>query len=655
MKHKKFVNILLLASITLFSTLSSIPTGAAASSLESTLGHNFDEEYWSVLYDFAGEYLEKDYNPGTHAGEKVAGLTDNNTNVDNKYFGAYTNMSGVQSLYLALQNNSWGLDAGNNTLYGCNPYQVLIQHSKPPGDDDISIVTVNSFLGLIAYQDNKTAGITDVVDENDQMYLGWSYYSELHKFLVNLLFWANDIPSYMHFDNTTKCTATPIPIVKTGTLENTTLKYGMSYRNIFVLWQKMEINETLGSEASITGAKIVQGCSAFALLEELNFTFVQNYVDNKTSGIREVKTTTEYDIGKISDLWVVGDDENISQGFNGQYLNLSKSNVNMGYYNTTNVTTRLSGNATIPGFSLAVVNTANMFVIDHKTNKLFNGNAQMTDPANNTFGSASSNLSTAQYAFNNISAYKMDFASKPNYTFNGVTEYAAPTRVLKNDAVKINTSPGVLTRVLLSLLAAGFIGNITGSVAALLITLVKAFEVQFYYLTCFPVWSGGTINQDPVFSAFVDIPAAPASTTTTTPTGNPLDEGPGGLIVLFAIVVICGVVIKKKKGKKPDNKGDKKPAEVPPPQNQQPRQQDVRYAQPAPQYQQQTPPNQQQMPPNQQQTYFGQTAAAQPQQQQPVNQAPAVQRPSIPNNCRFCGGKLDASNPSFCPTCGTQQ
>ena len=59
----------------------------------------------------------------------------------------------------------------------------------------------------------------------------------------------------------------------------------------------------------------------------------------------------------------------------------------------------------------------------------------------------------------------------------------------------------------------GIIGNVTSANAlisglASLILAVQLDLADFVYVTCFPEWSGGTINQDPTFTAYANIPSA---------------------------------------------------------------------------------------------------------------------------------------------------
>jgi len=526
---KKKIGIFLIFSLLGLSIFTSIPmVTAAPASLEAALGHNFDEEYWSGLYDFAGDHLVYDNNPGPLNGSITTGATDSNENIDNIFYGAYSNIGSVQSLYLAFHNFTWGNTANNNSLYGCSPYQVLAQHFVPAGQPNIHIVAVNSFLGLLAYKDNKTDGDTSLPDQNDEMYMGWSYWSEYHKLVANLMFFANRLPQWMYFNKTDRTTPDPIYLEKTTSTNGTSYSYGMTYTNLFILWQKISI--TQGLDDTVTSAEIVTSCSAFALLDNLTFRFIVNYTDSVDQpGLKEVKTTTEYDIGEITDLWVVGDDANNATAFDGQHFTLTTlNNTDLCYYNQTNngVGKRLNGTASTPGFSLAVVNTANIIVMDFsKFGFVHSGSNDFVDQDGGSLGASTKNISAAELEIDDSAAYKIDFAGKPKYTLGGTTEYNAPTRVVRNDAV--STQLGFLQRFLLTWLIAGFVGNITGRAAAFWTTLFKMNEVEFYYGTCFPEWSGQTITQDPTFTAYV----SPSSS-----------KIPGYELILTTFVGIIGVI-----------------------------------------------------------------------------------------------------------------
>ncbi len=489
----------------ILSIFSVIPLGQAAPiPIESKIGHTFSEDYWSILYDFAGDYLEEDYNPGPSQDDVSVGLTDNITTTDSKFFIAWNNIQNVQSLYIAMQNYTW--DNTNSTRYGCAPYQLLIQHFRPAGQTNIHIFVLNTFFGLLAYrEDTSNPGIPNIPDQNDSLYMGWSYYSEYHKFLANLIFLLNGAPKYMYFDNETRTKAVPIPMDET---EPGTYKYGMSYKDVFILWQK--INVTEGLDNTVTKAEIIEKCSAFALLSEINFTYVVSQKESTIPGLNEITTTTEYDIGEIKDLWVIGDNGTVANYFGGENISITiPTTANIGYYNGTAAANRISGIASIPGFSLAVINHVNIIVMDlnnwqHQFQ--YSGNTDFIDESNNTLGASAKNITEASYDFMDNPAYKIDFASKPNYLHDGSTTYPAPTRVLRNDAIRTPLPLGFMENLYIRSVLALMIANLTGSGLAGLIGFFSPIleDAKFFYLTCFPVWSGGTINQDPTFTVYIE-------------------------------------------------------------------------------------------------------------------------------------------------------
>lgn len=519
MRLNKKITATAIFSLFALSMFSAMQPVAAASSVEDAIGHKFTEEYWSVIYDFAGQYLEKDYNPGSYASSLGEGLTDNNTGFDANFFLAWNNIQNVQSLYVGFQNSSY--DASNSTLYGCAPYQLMLQHFRPPGQAKIHVFAVNTFFGLLAWRDNLTAGTQGIPDQEDNLYMGWAYFSELHKSMVNTIFWTKGVNRSYWIDNTSRGYADPIPMTKTVVGNNTTYKYGMSYKNIFLLWQKIEVTE--GLDDSVDEAAVINNCSAFGIISELNFTNIISYNESKDfPGLTEVTTTTEYDIGPMNKLWVLGDNHTVSDYFNGNRTEISNPDVNVTYYAGDSIMKRLGGNASLgfAPFGLAVVNHANLIVIDlSKPYYKYDGDTDFVDSTNATLGASDKAIGTAMYNITaNNTAYKIDFASKPTYTLNGGTAMNAPTRVLRNNAIKDPLGP--LARLFVFIVLGAYILNITEEYrtslpawqdflysSALLVNVIDQLaNKKFFYLTCFPKWENGQIAQDPTFTAYIETP-----------------------------------------------------------------------------------------------------------------------------------------------------
>jgi hypothetical protein len=548
-------------------TTSSLDSSAEESipdAFKSLFGHTVDEKYWSIIFDFAGNKLMKDYNPGPYAGDLNNGTTDSDNTTDANFYMAWNNLKNVDSFYFALQNYSWS--EAEDYYYGTSPFQYFLQHFRIP-TTNTHVFTLNKFLGLLAYQDDPT-GIDTVPDENDSLYIGWPQYGEFHKFIVNYIFNITGVDSKYWIDNTTVGTAEPIPMEYNETEDSYT--FGMSYQNIFVLWQKLSIEEGLGGstgDPSVMFSEIVNNCSAFGMFSSINFTFTITKED-VGGGYTRVNTTTDYDIGKLDSLWIMDDDDTIANHFGGESFNITipeeSIDLDIGYYNETpGIQDRLDGNSTNPGFGLAVINAANVAVV--KMTSIFfglleipdpdaSGLANFTDEFGNPLGEVSANITQASYNSSGDQVYTIDFASKPTYEWDngsGPITYDAPTRVLNNDIVKTNIT-GIFDASALLITSIFIIASANNPLTGFLtgLEVIEQFLTnRFFYLTCFPRWSGATINQDPTFSVFV-----PPSTPSI-PLGLGGDSGGGGgfpiLIVVFAVGIVAvagiGVIIWKKR------------------------------------------------------------------------------------------------------------
>ena len=323
--------------------------------------------------------------------------------------------------------------------------------------------------------------------------------------------------------------------------ETETYEFGMCYEDIFVLWQDIDVEE--GLDQSVQETQIVNNCSAFAMISSINFTFrIKSAQSTTNPGYNEITTTTEYDIGELDDLWIISDNESTASYFGGESFN-NVAGIDIGHYNSTNdgIAARLNGNETVPGFGLSVINTANVEVL-HVPNWLSAVepiDVQFTDSNNNQLGNSFMNISQSELTFNDTLAYSIDFASKPNYVWDGTETLEAPTRVLKNSLMKTNTSNLVNLETRLTL--ATLIGYLTSNLWASLQSFFNddIFGEQYFSLTCFPKWQGKSISQDPTFTVFVK-PEGP-------------DGIPGFELTVIGLVGLCSVsliaykVWKKKK------------------------------------------------------------------------------------------------------------
>ncbi|MBN1801961.1 MAG: hypothetical protein JW891_10670 [Candidatus Lokiarchaeota archaeon] len=485
-----------LLSMTIVSILMlSFATPLVAAAGENLYDHSFAEEYWDVSYDFLGFQLEEDYKPGVYNG--TATHNDSITDVDSKFYQTYTNVGGVQSLYIAMQNFSWDLDNGyNSSEYACAPFQLLVQHFNPGGDPATHLFVVNRFLGLMAYYDYKTDP-AELPSNRNHMFLGWSFYSGYHRLLLNERLNDAGAPSWMHVDPSIETEAIPINLKKTTTSTGAEYSYGMSYKNVFTLWQPLSVSAGLDSSSTNLGNIV-----AASVIEELNFTYITT-IDNG-----KVTTRVKYNIGEMTNLWVFSQwEEIISTAIGGDSLNLG-SGYYLGYYNNSaggGIGARLSGFGIYPGFSLAVINTVNImrFNIDEGSGSEIG----FQNSTGSTIGQITHEIPAATCYINGHPVYKLNFDETSNYTLDGTEEHESTTFVVGRGLVSTPINFGTILGF--GAFIAGFIGNLTETragirvlLAAYILSHLSSVSVGFYYVTCFPDWAGGTIEQDPTFTAY---------------------------------------------------------------------------------------------------------------------------------------------------------
>ena len=497
----KFISLATVFAV-IFLTVS--PTAFAAVGQDVTFqgytGHSLSEDSFSMIYDIEGNEMVKDFTPGSYAGELDDGATDENPVVDKNFYATYTNMGQVHTMYMANQNIT--LDAANETKYGCAPYQLMINHFRAPGNYEVFVI--NTFLGLMAYRENAT-DVNGVPDADEELYLGWTAFSELYKHYFNQGLNKSNIPEYCLFDDSTRSTGTPIQMTKQVSGDDNIYEYGMSYKNIFVVWQKIDIQDGLNETAGMNYANIVRRVAAVCMLDSLNFTF-QVKGTNSTTGYTNVTITTEYEIGAVKDLWILGDGPKVANYFGGHNYEYKtpEHNLNITLYNeTTPIAERLQGNVSTPGFSVAVANYADVvalgtrppssFVRDRLENRI------EPDAETKNITRAELMLSVRRRA---VEAFEIDFEGKDTYILDGneAEPLHAPSRVLKNTKLR---SP---MATFLYWEARDFLVNVYQNIATDF-TIADRLRVMFnrgsiFYLTCFPKWNGKSIVNDPTFTVF---------------------------------------------------------------------------------------------------------------------------------------------------------
>jgi hypothetical protein len=538
-----FVLIFSMVSIMSVSTLAAGVTTPKRTVTE-TLGHSFEEDSWAIEYDVLSGKLIKDLTPGPNSSDYKDLAQDPSPFRDSKFYAAYINTGQVQTFYMALMNYTF--DNRNVSNQGVAPFQVLLQHYRAPGGNHVIIQ--NSFAGLVAYQENGT--VNGVPDKNDTMYYGYTLNSEMHKHMINR-YLSTEI-GYSPFNQNLIPKVTPLPLSNTTTGDLIEYTFGMSYENLFVLWHQIDRSDDMNTTTK--AVNVLDKIVAISSLDSINFTYklTGTVVEDKAVNIT---TTTEYDIGKTSDLWILNDNKNYSEAIGGKFYNLTHSPTRtVSRYNTTTaVANRLAGNINLTGFGLGISNFARITVLSG--NKSAQNDTQVIDNAGGLVDGerANYNVTKLDIRAGQKPAFLIDFASKPNYTLNNGTPMAAPVKLYPNLQVK---SP-VLHH--LDELAQRYLKPmVTQAISVRLQKTKEKLDVKesditidvkkrhLFYTICFPKWEGKQINQDPTFVAFTE----PVDFTSITSDARGIDGYALATIMLGGLGAVALTLIGIKKRRK---------------------------------------------------------------------------------------------------------
>lgn len=497
-------NITISSLILIFSFLVSIGAALALdpSPISLETGHRWIEDSWGINYDVLSGKLVEDYTPGDYKDELNDTGDDLSPELDANYYIAYINLGQVQTIFMALESYIFYRDYANFT--GCAPYQIMQQHFRTPSG--AHVLVQNSFAGLVAYQENDI--VNGVPDRNDTLYYGDSLHSQYHKFLFNNRL--NFSLGYRPIDQSTSIKATPVLPEKTEDGDQISYKFGMNYEDLFIVWH--DINEDTDFSSIDNATDLIGRAVAFTSLSYLNFsyTITGTLVEDRPVNIT---TTTEYDIGPITDLWIINDEETYTETTGGNFYDLLFTDHNISRYNTsTAIEDRLDGDDEHLGFGLAVSNYARITVIAATVEG--QDESVVVDDENRPVDGAIAdyNVTRLDLRTDNRPSFGIDFASKPNYTLGGGGDpIFAPVKLYPSVRLRaraINRIDG---------LAVNFLNTINRAMVKARIEFAnenfdlddREIEINvarrnILYTICFPEWSGKSIYQDPTFTAYAD-------------------------------------------------------------------------------------------------------------------------------------------------------
>ncbi len=542
MKMKTQILSLSLLTVLVFSSFGSV-FAVGDHTVSELIGHKFTEESWAIRYDVLSRQLVEDLTPGEYSGDLNETLPDQAPIRDAIFYIAYMNLGQVQTVYMAF--DSFSNDNRNDTYYGVSPYQIIQQHFRTAAGKHV--IVQNAFTGLVAYKENGTDN--GVPDRNDTLYYGDSMNNQLYKFYLNRIL--NYTVGYLPFDMGVMPQSIPKVLERSNTSEGFEYTFGMDYTDLFLVWYPVSLPDDVNELTA--GDSILGRAVAFSALSYLNFTYKLSgaLVEDRPVNIT---LTTEYDIGPINDLWIVNENEDVTDAIGGEYFDLEFTNYNISRYNTTeSIETRLSGTEETPGFSLAVSNYARIINIeatveDAYDTEVVDGEGEIVEGED-----ANANVTALDLRTGDRSAYKIDFASKPDYVLNGTDTYNAPVKLYPHARFRnpiINKLDG---------LAFLYLNSVTRGMIQARIEFVKEnFDLEgkqltvdvtrrsVFYTICFPEWGGQSIWQDPTFTAFAD----PGDFTAEGGLLSRICGYTGGLFALVGLGITTLLVYKSKTARK---------------------------------------------------------------------------------------------------------
>lgn len=498
-KNTTIITGLLLMVVMLSGTTIAWATGTYT--VSNVIGHKFTEESWAIRYDVLSKKLVEDLTPGNYSGDLDSSIPDQAPYRDAIFYIAYMNLGQVQTVYMAF--DSYSNDNRNMTYYGVSPYQIIQQHYRTAAGKHV--IVQNAFTGLVAYKENGT--LNGVPDRNDSLYFGDSMNNQLYKYYLNRLLVFT--LGYYPFDMDKTPSATPKVLTKSETSDSFEYRFGMDYSDLFIVWYPVEIPDDVNEISK--GDSLLGKVVAFSELAYLNFTYTLSgaLVEDKPVN---VTLTTEYDIGPINDLWIVNDPQDKTEALGGNYYYLFTLGKAISHYNSSDsILARLSGSENIPGFSLAVSNYARIINIEATVEDAYDTEVTSDNGTVIDGDQANENVTSLDLRTGNKPAYKIDFASKPDYTLNGETTYDAPVKLFPFSRIR---NP-IFNK--LDAYAFVYLNAMTRSMIQARIELAKEkFSLEdkqltidvtrrnVFYTICFPEWGGQSIYQDPTFTAYAD-------------------------------------------------------------------------------------------------------------------------------------------------------
>ena len=488
LKKKQF----LLVSAIAFSLLASAVAPIFA--VDYLRAGDFSKESWSKTVDYL-EYV--DFYATSH------GLPRPPVGAHAYLYMAYVNYLGLQMLYAGLTNITLALGQLTLTV----PVQTFMMHYKTENGSDV--VMASSYIMLLAY--NESADTTcygNSPDRNDTLYASFNMGFDLSSLIDT-----GDRPGL-----NSKTTIIPL----THSDDKLSWHWGMRYTNLTAILWRVYLDP---DNATYKTTPV-----AITVYEELTFTY--DLVFDAEGNMATI--TSNYVIGEMTDLWVVGSwfwfiPVIVHYNSTGCYY------LNGDVYSDETIYEFLHEH----NISMSIVLFQASAVLDSATKSSVGGEdvGSEMDVTNDT---------VSTFAEGGEKIFDADFGTKNTYdlynsTSGVTTTYDAYTRTVDKDGFANNPVFHIQTFLMkyIPLALAHMDEPLFDQAKSHLLNMTYA---DYFYVISYPVYDGYRVVHDPTYVAYFEAVAE---------SGNPLAKF-FGLIVLVAIVsvvVVAAVLLLKRRSK----------------------------------------------------------------------------------------------------------
>jgi hypothetical protein len=398
------------------------------------------------FYDYVRQYATEN------------GLTPPSATEHAYLYTNYVNIRGFQLFYIGLVN------ATHNGRYVTIPLQTFFEHYNTPQGKDV--ITASSYLSLVAFNESASGDLyPNSPDRTDSVYASFSLGVDMSSYTSG-----HAIPLV--------ASSQVIPLTTTDNLHWT---WGLKYTNLNAIWWKIDVNPLSPS----WDANVPRGIAQYNEL-----TFQYDLTIDPTA--KTAKLTASYTVGRITDLWLLGQTPALHLNSTGTYYG------NGTRVNTQSVYSYLQQRQ----MKLSIVLANKTILASQKT-------TDDTETGKNVDNDTSADISNTAIntkAPDGETVFKSDFGVKANYQLYDASD-ANPTTVQAVTRTVARMGWGGNPAFAFQNVLTGFLPLFVAHVAPELYNQAKSGLVDlslsnYLYIISYPQWNGYKIVHDPDFTAF---------------------------------------------------------------------------------------------------------------------------------------------------------